>query len=241
MNVYHGTDIGLVRSENQDRVKTAVLGENSAFAVLCDGMGGENAGSEASEKAVEIIFDRFTKVYREDMTGASIKNLLMSALLTANSIIFDIASTSESLRGMGTTCVAALYAGNKLYAASAGDSRIYLINHEIKQVTKDHTVVMRMYENGEISKEEIKIHPQRNYITKAIGVGKDVEPDFYEIDVTENSSALLCSDGLSNYCPEADMFRIVKEHDKNNMADELIEIALKLGGNDNITVAVITP
>lgn len=239
MKVFSETNIGLVRTENQDRVRTAMLKDDICFAVICDGMGGQNAGSEASERAVNIVFERVTKVFRPDYSENSIRNLLISSITTANSVVYDVSVSSMEMQGMGTTCVAALVYGNKLHAVNVGDSRLYLINHEIRQLTRDHTVVMRMYENGEITKEQIKNHPQRNYITKAVGVAENVAPDYYEAELTENSAVLLCTDGLSNYCDEADMFNIVKRSDPEKVPSELVKKALENGGGDNVTAALI--
>ncbi|MBQ5317585.1 MAG: Stp1/IreP family PP2C-type Ser/Thr phosphatase [Oscillospiraceae bacterium] len=239
MIVTSETNIGLSRKENQDRVCNTVIDDNTVLAVVCDGMGGQNAGSEASEKASQIIFDRITKVFRSDFDTKSIKNLLISSVTTANSVIYDMALSSHEMVGMGTTCVVALISNNKLYAINVGDSRLYIINHEIRQISKDHTIVMRMYENGEITKEQLKNHPQRNYITKAVGVSSNIEPDYFEFELSENSSVLLCTDGLSNYCDESDIFNIVKNYNPDEIPKELINLALKNGGNDNITVAYI--
>lgn len=239
MTVISETNIGLSRTENQDRVCTAVINENTVLAVVCDGMGGQNAGGEASSKAAQVVFDRITKVFRSDFDSKSIRNLLISSVTTANSVIYDMALSSSEMVGMGTTCVIALVFNNILYAVNVGDSRLYVINHEIRQITKDHTIVMRMYENGEITKEQLKNHPQRNYITKAVGVSTNVDPDYFEIELSEKSSILLCTDGLSNCCDEADIFNIVKKHTPEEVPKCLIDFALNNGGNDNITVAYI--
>lgn len=239
MKVISETNIGLTRAENQDRVCTAVINDNTILAVVCDGMGGQNAGGEASSKAAQIIFDRITKVFRSDFDTKSIRNLLISSVTTANSVIYDMALSSSDFIGMGTTCVIALVSNNILYAVNVGDSRLYVINHEIRQISKDHTVVMRMYEKGEISKEEIKSHPRRNYITKAVGVEINVEPDYFEIELNENSAVLLCTDGLSNCCDEADIFDISKKYAPEEVPKQLVNLALTNGGNDNITVAYI--
>lgn len=239
MNVFSDTNIGLSRVENQDRVRTVLLSENVAFAVICDGMGGENAGSEASERAVNVIYDRITKVFRKDFEGNAIKNLMLSAVTTANAVVYDVAWLNTAMQGMGTTCVAALRVGNILHVVSVGDSRAYLISDEITQITKDHTIVMKMYENGEISKEQLKNHPQRNLITKAVGVAEQVIPDYFTVELPEEAAVVLCSDGLSNYCDESDIYSIVKGRAKDKVCPELIKIALKNGGSDNITVAMI--
>lgn len=239
MNVFSETNIGLSRSENQDRVKTAILGDDVAFAVICDGMGGENAGSEASEKAINVIFERITKVFRRDYDENSIKNLLLSSVTTANAVVYDTAWSNSEKYGMGTTCVIAMCIGSKLHVVSVGDSRAYLISDKIEQVTKDHTMVMKMYENGEITKDEMKNHPKRNYITKAVGVSEQVVPDYYEIELPDAAAVVLCSDGLSNYCDESDIYNTVTRTQPEQISNELIKIALENGGNDNITVAVI--
>lgn len=239
MTVISETNIGLSRTENQDRVCTSVINDNTILAVVCDGMGGQNAGGEASNKAAQIIFDRITKVFRSDYDNKSIRNLLISSVTTANSVIYDMALSSSEMVGMGTTCVIALISNNILYAVNVGDSRLYVINHEIRQISKDHTIVMRMYESGEITKEQLKNHPQRNYITKAVGVSNHIEPDYFEIELNENSSVLLCTDGLSNYCDETDIFNIVKKYAPEDVPGQLINYALNNGGNDNITVAYI--
>lgn len=239
MYAFSETNIGLSRNENQDRVRTAVLCDDVAFAVICDGMGGENAGSEASERAINVIYDRVTKVFRRDYDDNSIKNLLISAVTTANAVVYDLAWGNDAKRGMGTTCVLALRVGNRLHVVSVGDSRAYLIEEDIKQITKDHTVVMRMYEKGEISKEELKKHPQRNYITKAVGVESTVSPDYYEMDVSDSSVVVLCSDGLSNYCDESGIYNAVKEKLPECVPESLINAALEGGGKDNITVALL--
>lgn len=239
MKVFSETNIGLTRAENQDRVCTAVINDNTILAVVCDGMGGQNAGGEASSKAAQIIFDRITKVFRSDFDTKSIRNLLISSVRTANSVIYDMALSSSDLIGMGTTCVIALVSNNILYAINVGDSRLYVINHEIRQISKDHTVVMRMYEQGEITKEELKSHPRRNYITKAVGVETSIEPDYFEIELNANSAVLLCTDGLSNCCDEADIFEITKKYTTEEIPKQLIKLALDNGSNDNITVAYI--
>ena len=239
MIAFSGTNIGLSRIENQDRVKTAVIADEVVFAVVCDGMGGENAGSEASEKAINVIFDRVTKVFRRDYDNNSLKNLLLSAVTTANAVIYDVAWSNEEKQGMGTTCVLALVIDNKLHVVNVGDSRAYLVNDEIFQITKDHTMVMKMYEKGQISKDEIKNHPHRNYLTKAVGVSEQVLPDYYEMDFSENSAVILCSDGLSNYCEESDILNVVRSFKSEEVPEQLIKIALNNGGNDNISVAVI--
>lgn len=239
MNVYSDTNIGLKRHENQDRVRIYSFNENAKFAVICDGMGGENAGSEASEKAIEVVYDRITKVYKSYYDNNMVRNLLISAVKTANSVVYDLSVSSVSMQGMGTTCVAVLRDNSRAFVVNVGDSRAYLINNSIRQITKDHTVVMKMYENGEISKDEIKNHPQRNYITRAVGVSNTVDPDIFEFSINDDSVLMICSDGLSSCCEDEDILNEVKNSKETEIAHNLIKLALNNGGNDNISVAII--
>ena len=133
--VYTHTDIGHKRSENQDSTGVAVL-DGAVFAVVCDGMGGSNAGSEASSRAVSVITERIQKSYRSDYDDNKIRNLLVAAVKTANAVIYDLASAVPEWRGMGTTCVAAIARGDMLHTVNVGDSRGYLITHQISQITK---------------------------------------------------------------------------------------------------------
>lgn len=238
MMVYSSTDIGLSRTENQDCFAYGAV-EDAVFAVVCDGMGGSNAGSEASKRAAAIIHDRIEKSYRSDFDANKVRNLLVAAVKTANAVIYDLGSTVPEWRGMGTTCVAALCRGSMLHVVNVGDSRAYLISHEIRQITKDHSMVMRMYEHGDITKDELKNHPNKNVITRAVGVDGDVVPDYFELEIPEGCAVLLCSDGLSNYCDEGFMFRTVKDSGAENAPDILVKNALENGGRDNITVSII--
>jgi protein phosphatase len=240
MRIFTGTDIGLMRSENQDRIKEGQLNEITGFVVLCDGMGGENAGSADSEAAVEVISDRINKVYRRDLNDDTVRNMLVDALNMANTVILDDAYSDPEKKGMGTTCVAALLRGLKLHVVSVGDSRAYRIgNGYITQITRDHSVVMQKYEKGEITKEEMRSHPQRNYITKALGIPFDPDPDYFELEIDPEDVILLCSDGLSTYVEEIDMLRAAARAEGDALVGDLIAAALGNGGKDNITIGLM--
>lgn len=240
MKIYSDTNIGLKRIENQDRVRTFCFADDVNFVVICDGMGGENAGSEASQKAIDVVFDRVTKIYKQSFDTNQTRNLLLSAVITANAVVHDFAISSESMKGMGTTCVCALQNKKMLYVVSVGDSRAYLAYKDtITQITKDHTIVMQMYDNGEITMDELKCHPQRNYITRAVGVAENVNADYFEVEIQPKSTILLCSDGLTGNCDDSDILKVINEYDDNKIAGKLIEEALLKGGSDNITVAII--
>lgn len=238
MMVYAHTDIGNGRSENQDCVDSAVL-EDAVFAVVCDGMGGSNAGSEASNRAAAIIKERIIKSYRSDFDINKIRNLLVAAVKTANAVVYDLGSAVPEWNGMGTTCVACLIRNGLVHTVNVGDSRAYLVTHEIRQITKDHSMVMNLYERGDITKEELKNHPKRNVITRAVGVAENVEPDYFENELPQGGAVILCTDGLSNYCDEGVMFRMTKDLSPEELPKALVKNALDNGSGDNITAAVM--
>ena len=238
MMVYAHTDIGNGRSENQDCVDSAVL-EDAVFAVVCDGMGGSNAGREACSRAVAIIKERIIKSYRSDFDINKIRNLLVAAVKTANAVVYDLGSAVPEWNGMGTTCVACLIRNGLVHTVNVGDSRAYLVTHEIRQITKDHSMVMNLYERGDITKEELKNHPKRNVITRAVGVAENVEPDYFENELPQGGAVILCTDGLSNYCDEGVMFRMTKDLSPEELPKALVKNALDNGSGDNITAAVM--
>ncbi|MCM1577692.1 MAG: Stp1/IreP family PP2C-type Ser/Thr phosphatase [Ruminococcus sp.] len=238
MTVYSHTDIGLGRKENQDSMDWAEL-PDGVFAVVCDGMGGSNAGSEASKRAADIITERVVKSYRTEYDENMIRNMLVAAVKTASAVIYDLGLAVPEWRGMGTTCVAALVRGGKVHMVNVGDSRGYIISHEIRQLTKDHSMVMRMYERGDITREELKNHPERNIITRAVGVEEDVNADYFEAEVSEGTSIVLCTDGLSNYCDDGKIFRTVKDMPPEDVPKALVDTALENNGSDNITALLI--
>lgn len=231
---------GNVRSENQDRVKTLWLGTNTAFAVVCDGMGGENAGSFASEKAISVIAERVLRGYRDDCSDKALKTLLTSAVRTANAVVYDISESDPLKRGMGTTAVAVLRRNDMICCVNVGDSRAYLIDGDISRITKDHSVVMQLYESGQITRDEMRTHPQRNYLTRAVGVSENLTADYFEMKVGSGSIILLCSDGLSGVCSDEDILRTVRESSFSDIPKNLIDLAIENGSRDNITVAAIS-
>lgn len=234
------TDIGPVRKENQDNFRVKLFDGDAALAVVCDGMGGATSGKEASEIAVNAVYDRISAGYRRDGDGNSVKNLMITAINAANSLVFSESVNDSEKEGMGTTCVAAVVRKDIAFIASIGDSRAYLIDKKgITQITNDHTYVEMLYEQGKITKEEIKNHKMRNVITKAVGTEKDVDVDYFEVDLEPDSVMLLCSDGLSTYCSNELIFNFVYQKDLKTAASELIEYVNTHGGKDNITVVLI--
>ncbi len=235
------TDIGRLRSTNQDAFVCGKLADDVMFAVVCDGMGGASGGNVASTMAIRTITRRLAESYRKGMTIASMQHVLESAIAAANIEIYDAASVEPELRGMGTTLVMAIVIGDRVLVAHIGDSRAYVATaeHKLEQVTKDHSVVQQMVERGQITPEEAKTHPRRNFITRALGVADTVACDFTEFVLPEGALVLCCTDGLTGLVDTADIAAIIWDTAPTDLPDRLIAAANRAGGSDNITVAVI--
>ena len=240
MIIHSKIDKGIVRNSNQDAYIAGQLAENITFAIVCDGMGGANAGNIASEIAVKTVSEYLYNSFRDNMTLNDFERTLKNAISSANMLIFSRAVKDEALKGMGTTIVAAIVKDNDAIIAHVGDSRIYLLNDEIKQLTKDHSIVQTLIENGEISLADAKHHPRKNVITRALGVEAEVVADFDELTLNTNDTLLLCTDGLTNYVPEANIYEIFKQNDLSLVSETLVAKANENGGGDNITVVTLT-
>ena len=240
MKIVAKTDKGLVRSSNQDAYAVGELPGEVAWAVVCDGMGGEAGGNIASALAVKVISEKITSAYNEKMRDASIKNLLDSAICAANIEVYDMAYSRPDLQGMGTTVVAVIVRDKTAFIAHAGDSRAYIVSGEtIQQITTDHSLVQNMVDRGEITAEQAQHHPKKNLITRAVGVEKRIDIDFSEIDLNDNETLILCTDGLSNFVTNNEMIDDIKDGQYYAFAERLVKRANKNGGGDNITVVAI--
>lgn len=234
------TDIGLKRDENQDMVKCEYFGE-SILAVVCDGMGGERAGREASSIAIEEFFQRFKEGYDVLLDDEEIRKLLIASISAANSVIYTKARFDYKNFGMGTTCVAAFVNERAAYIANVGDSRAYVItNTGLCQITEDHNMAALLYEQGKITEEELVNHPQKNMLIRAVGVEKTVLIDTFILEYEDTISLLLCSDGLSGYSSDDEIYDVIVDTPFECVAEELVKLAYSKGGRDNITVALIT-
>ena len=239
MKSFSVTDIGRKRTVNQDYVFCCEheIGRLPNLFIVADGMGGHNAGDYASKYSVEAVIDYIQNC--EETTSISILN---NAIQHANSLIRKKAEEDSSLEGMGTTFVSATVFDHRMIVANIGDSRLYVIGDSITQITRDHSLVEMMVENGEINPEEARIHPNKNIVTRAIGGTDDnALADFFEIDLHEGDIVLLCSDGLSNMLEDKDIFQIVKQYDSNleKAAMELVDKANEQGGKDNIAIILM--
>lgn len=240
MKVFSKSDVGLIRQSNQDACKCGMFSENSAWVVVCDGMGGVNGGNIASSIAVEIISQKIESSYEEGLPDSSVKELIMSAVADANVAVHEKAAREADLNGMGTTVVAAVVCGGIAHIAHAGDSRAYLISGPvIRQLTTDHSMVQEMVDKGDITEQQAKQHPQKNIITRALGVESSIRIDYCEQNLQPNDLLLICTDGLTNYVDVGQICQLSSQMDANSLTDKLIELAIDGGGGDNITVAIV--
>ncbi len=240
MKYVSATDIGLMRDENQDMVRVDDLFGN-VLAVVCDGMGGERAGQEASRIAIREFFERFNEGYSPHLETIGTRQLMTASISAANSIIYTTARMDYKNFGMGTTCVAAYIDSEYIYVVNIGDSRAYYMDEKgLHQITSDHTYVNLLLQEGKIEPDEVYTHPKRNMLTKAVGVERVIKPDFFRMKREEKFTVLLCSDGLSGYCTDEEIYEIMKSTPLNEVSKALIDLALSKGGRDNITLAIIT-
>ncbi|MBO5090083.1 MAG: Stp1/IreP family PP2C-type Ser/Thr phosphatase [Clostridia bacterium] len=240
MRIYSKIDIGKERSSNQDAFFAGEISQDIAFAVVCDGMGGANAGEVASQTAVKTISEYIINSYRKKITIRDFVKILRNALISANITLYDMAAKDEELKGMGTTAVVVVIKGNEVAIAHVGDSRIYLVNEEIIQLTRDHSIVQTLIESGEISPEDAALHPRKNVITRALGVEEDVAVDTAELVLSDDDTLLLCTDGLTNFVAVEDILKTFKENDIALVPEKLVELANAGGGGDNITAVTLT-
>ena len=241
MNTFGRTDAGRVRPSNQDAFVCGQLSDTVCFAAVCDGMGGANGGNIASAMAVRVIANRLVEGYRHGMEDSSILNLLETTVAAANVEIFDTAQADEQLLGMGTTTVIAVADAEHVLIAHVGDSRAYLYREgELHQLTRDDSIVQDMVDKGQLTEEQARSHPRKNFITKALGVNNDVEAGYVTCQLQPDDGLLLCTDGLSNMLSVQDILLILSKNQPSHIPDRLIAAANRNGGGDNITVVYMT-
>ena len=224
---------------NQDYVFASqdTVGNLPNLFAVADGMGGHNAGDYASSHAVRILVDEI----REDTDYNPVK-VIRHAIETANTEIIEQAQKDEKLRGMGTTMVVATIVGQYAYVANVGDSRLYVVDKQLRQITRDHSLVQEMVRMGEITAEEARNHPDKNIITRALGASEEVDIDFFDVQLEEKNRILLCSDGLSNMVADEEIQKILGDSpDIVQSGRQLVATANTNGGRDNISVILIEP
>lgn len=230
------TDTGRRMKVNEDCYRIKEL-KDAVFGVVCDGVGGGQAGELASSVAADAMIRSIEELYRKDMTAASIKNMLSTAAGRANLAVLEEAGRNPATKGMATTMVAALMTQDCAYVVHAGDSRAYLLEKDgVLQVTKDHTMARYLLEQGEIGKEEYENYPNKNIITRAVGAEQQIELDYNECYLQPGERLLLCSDGLYKYVKDPEIFELSKQ---KNSVRAMVDLAIQRGGSDNITVLML--
>lgn len=240
MLIFGKTDRGRVRTDNQDACFAGETENGAVLAVVCDGMGGANAGSLASTLAVKHITDYVNRSCPNEITAEEAEAVLRNAFLSANITIYDKALENPELKGMGTTAAAVLTCGGSAVIANVGDSRVYLLNDGIHQLTRDHSVVQSLIESGKITPEAARVHPRKNVITRAVGAEEELAVDSTVIPFNEGETLLLCSDGLTNFLEDGEIYDVFAKNDISVVAERLVERANENGGGDNITVVTVT-
>ena len=238
MQAYAKTDVGQVRKVNQDSVfiSTTPVGPFPNLFIVADGMGGHKAGDYASRYAIETFLD-----YVKSTDSKMLIQVTGKAISAANRAVALEAERNPDMAGMGTTFVVAYIEENTLYAANVGDSRLYLLGSEISQVTEDHSYVATLVRAGQITEEEARFHPEKNVITRAVGVRMDVKPDFFEVDLMPEDVILMCTDGLTNMVEDQRLYELITQSEEADVTGLLIDEANRNGGTDNITAVVIMP
>ena len=233
------TDVGLRRHENQDTFAVE-QGKKLLIAVVCDGMGGAEGGQIASSVAVETFMKEMRALIRADMTAEQLRELASFCVAKANTAVYQRALQDPAYQGMGTTLVSAVAEEKYAIVCNIGDSRAYLIRGgEITRITHDHSVVQTLVENGNITAEEARTHPNRNLITRALGVSANIVPEYNRCEIEEGDILLLCTDGLTNMVSDDDIAQVLREVPFFDATSILVDRALQAGGQDNITVLLM--
>lgn len=236
------TDIGRKRTVNEDSAAVYTLPNGIMLAVIADGMGGHLGGDYASSTAVRLIGEQFMQLDSSKFEAeGKWAQWLQEAVIYVNDLLYKHANENEAYKGMGTTLEAALIRGRSCLISHTGDSRVYAIDGQgVRQVTRDHSYVNALLDSGEITEQEAAVHPQRNWIMKAVGSEKKIVPDLYSLELEDDMYMLICTDGLSNKVNQQSMSDIVLSTAAlREKTEELVELANKMGGEDNISVILI--
>jgi len=239
MKTFSITDTGALRTMNQDYCFSSdtPIGNLPNLYIVCDGMGGHKAGEYASRYTVERIVAHASRSRSENPI-----RILRDAIQKANEILVIESREDVEKQGMGTTVVVATILDHKMYVANVGDSRLYVIGEKIEQITKDHSYVEEMVRMGKVDPADARKHEKKNVITRAVGVTEKVKSDIFEVDLQDNDTVLLCTDGLSNMVTDERIFEIISSSvHSEDIARKLVDEANKNGGQDNITAVVLKP
>lgn len=239
MKAYAITDIGEIRSVNQDYVYCSQkpIGNLPNLFIVADGMGGHKAGDMASRFTVETFVQLVSESDETDII-----TIIDKAIKAVNEKLLQKAKESEDYEGMGTTLVVSCIKDMVLHVANVGDSRLYIVNDDIQQITRDHSLVEEMVSLGEIERKDARTHEKKNIITRAIGGTDSVMADFFTVDMEENDKVVMCSDGLSNMVEDNVIRKIIRLYSEvEDAAVELVQTANNNGGKDNISAIIIEP
>ena len=235
------SDPGCVRTSNQDAVAVEQLDKNTLLCVVCDGMGGAKSGDVASALAVDVFTQEVKCSWKSDMDEDAVAQMLHNALKLANFTVYDQSCQFAEFSGMGTTLVAALVQNKTVTVLNVGDSRAYAIDEEgISQITVDHSLVQLMVNRGELTPEQARSYPGKNYITRAVGTESTTEGDLFTCQLERGTYLLLCSDGLTNLLDDQEiLFEVIHGMDKQACCQTLVDIAKRRGAPDNVTCVLI--
>lgn len=236
MKAFALTDVGKNRVTNQDYVycKSDAVGNLPNIFIVADGMGGHKAGDIASVTAVDAVLKSIEKSQKTDVIS-----IMEEAVREANKTLYEKSKSNEEWAGMGTTLVLATVVDSTIVVANIGDSRLYLIDDGIHQITRDHSYVEEMVSIGEIDKSEARTHSKKNIITRAIGVEEETHADFFEVQFKKGDKLLMCSDGLTNMIEDNDILSVIAgNNDIESTVHKLIDLANDSGGKDNIAVLI---
>lgn len=237
MKSFSKTDVGVKRTMNQDSLFCcdSPVGSFRNLYIVADGMGGHRAGDYASRLCIDSMVSM--------VKGSDSKTpvtIFEEAVAYANQTVYHAAQKKQEYEGMGTTMVACTLQGDTLYVANIGDSRLYLLQKGIQQITTDHSLVEEMVKIGNITESEARVHPQKNIITRALGIDEEVQADYFEVRVQPSDIVLLCSDGLTNMVEDDEIEYIIHHSESLEEAgNALIEKANANGGSDNITAVLV--
>lgn len=233
-SVGFASDKGNVREVNEDYIGY-YENDKLRLYIVADGMGGHNAGDVASKIAVESCIEYIKK----EKSIIDIGSVLKNAISYANSKIYIKAKESENLDGMGTTITACLIYGEDVIIANVGDSSCYIVKKDgIQKVTKDHSLVQQLIDDGTITEQEALVHPNKNIITRALGTNSSVEIDIFKINMDGILKFILCTDGLSNEVSKKEMYDIIIKNNNHDACKSLVNLCKEKGGRDNISVII---
>jgi len=232
------TDKGKVRKGNEDYYASEKIKDGEYLFIVADGMGGHNAGDVASKLGTTTFVSHYKKLRKQKN---SIPDAINRSVIKANSAILDKATSDPQKKGMGTTFSAMVISEMKAYLAHVGDSRIYLVRDEkLTQLTTDHTFVGKMVEEGRLTEDEARDHPQKNILYMSLGARKTFDPEMDKtIDISVNDSFVMCSDGLSNMVDDNTIKEYTISYSAREAAERMVNLANENGGLDNITIQVI--